>query len=85
MTPGGAEMSQRSVRVVGAADSVRERSTRAATAFVQAVRHQLQVEVERRGERATQSRSYQQLQHRISPEALRRTWPNADVDAALEQ
>ncbi len=78
-------MSQPSVRVVGSTDSLRERSTHAASAFVQAVRRQLQVEIERRGERATRSRSFQTLQHSISPEALRKTWPNADVDAALAE
>jgi hypothetical protein len=77
-------MSRSIIRVVGTGDSVRECSTRAATEFVRAVRRQLQVEVERRGERATQSHRYRQLQHSISPEALRRTWPNADVEAALK-
>jgi hypothetical protein len=78
-------MSQPPVRVVGTAESVRECSTRAAREYVQAVRRQLLIEVERRGERAKQSPSYRQLQHSISPEALRRTWPNADLDTALKE
>jgi hypothetical protein len=65
--------------------SVRERSTRAARDYVNTVRSQLRAELSRHGEQARTWRSYQQLQRRISPEQLRRTWPHADLDQALRE
>jgi hypothetical protein len=76
-------VSQMSPEVVR--DALREDSTRAARAFVEAVRLRLQSEVGRHGEQVTQSRSYRRIQHSISPEVLRVIWPHADVDAALEE
>jgi hypothetical protein len=78
-------MSRSSVRVVGTGDSLRECSTRAAREYVRAVRRRMQAEVERHGERAKQSGSYRRLQDGISPEALRRSWPDADIEAALDE
>jgi hypothetical protein len=69
------------VRVID--EPVRECSTRAARDFVRTVRSRLQAEVERQGEQATQTRSYQRLERSISPDALRQTWPEADIEAVL--
>jgi hypothetical protein len=65
--------------------SVRERSTRAAKDFVRMVRGRLQAEVRRQGQQATQTRSYQRLERSISPDALRKSWPEADIDSALNR
>jgi hypothetical protein len=81
-TLGGIHVDHTAIHMIDG--SVQEHSTQAAKDYVRMVRGRLQVEVERQGEQARQTRSYQRLERAISPEALRTTWPEADVDAALD-
>lgn len=60
-----------------------ERSTEAARGFVLVIRDRLDAEVARVGEQAVEHRSFQRLQHTISPGELLRTWPNADLAIVL--
>lgn len=60
-----------------------ERSTEAARNFVLVTRDRLDAEVAREGDQAAEHRSFQRLQHAISPDELLRTWPNADLTLVL--
>lgn len=60
-----------------------ERSTEAARDFVLVTRDRLGAEVAREGEQAAGHRSFQRMQHAISPDELLRTWPHADLTIAL--
>jgi hypothetical protein len=64
-------------------NSVRERSTEAARAYVLTARARLRMEQARYGPAAGSRRSCQQLERSISAEELARMWPHADVEAAL--
>jgi hypothetical protein len=75
-------VSHTSVHVIDG--SVRESSTRAAADYVRMVRGRLRAEVERAGPQVKQTRSYQRLERGIEPEVLRKTWPEANMNAVLK-
>jgi hypothetical protein len=68
------------VLVVG---KVEQSSTAAARSYVLVTRDRLRVEIERDGARARQRRSFQRLEHSISPQELAHMWPHADLQLAL--
>jgi hypothetical protein len=63
--------------------TVQDHSTQAVREYIRVVRNRLEMEVARHGQDAVLRRSYWELQRSISREELARTWPLADVDAAL--
>ena len=63
--------------------TVRERSTEAAREFVCLTRDRMLLEVQRHGNDVIVSRSYGYLVRSIEPDELLRTWPQADVERAL--
>jgi hypothetical protein len=66
-------------------EDVRQRSTQAARSYVLATRQRMGAELGRSGAQARESRNYQQLERSITPEALARTWPQADLDEVLAE
>ncbi len=70
------------VRVVTEA-AVIDHATRAAQEYVRATRELLSLERDRRGEAATGSRRYQRLEQSLTPSAIRRCWPAADLHLVL--
>jgi hypothetical protein len=62
---------------------VEQRSTEAARAYVLVARDRIRAEIARHGARALERPSCQRLQRSIAAEELQRTWPLADLQAAL--
>ena len=62
---------------------IEEHSTRAAIDFVRTVRLQLDLQVRRHGPGAVNGREHRRLARSITPDALRETWPEADVERVL--